>query len=73
MEKVLRESIDRTRLGYLNEIPPQVKVELEEVEVDNVSVRKAIMELKNGRAPGSGGISAELLKCITDKLYNMLI
>ncbi|XP_072398064.1 uncharacterized protein [Diabrotica undecimpunctata] len=37
------------------------------VEVD--MVKKAVTELKNGRAPGPENIPAELIKCGTDKLF----
>lgn len=42
------------------------------IHLDIETVKDAIKSLKNRRATGIGGISTELLKYGTDKLYELL-
>ncbi|KAL3275418.1 hypothetical protein HHI36_020180, partial [Cryptolaemus montrouzieri] len=64
-EKLLTED----RQEYRIEIEHNINNEGEPVKVTPESVKKAITNLKNGRASGPEGIPAELLKTGTEKLY----
>ncbi|XP_072392124.1 uncharacterized protein [Diabrotica undecimpunctata] len=64
-ENLLTES----RAEYTTQSPTEVFVEGEEIVVGVDMVKKAVTELKNGRAPGPENIPAELIKCGTDKLF----
>ena len=45
---------------------------LEEVSINRVKIRKSIMRLKNGAAPGPDGITVEILKNFCDQLLEPL-
>lgn len=67
-EQLLTES----RPEYMITTPTEIYVEGETVTVDTEVVKNAISKLKNGKAPGPGGIPAELIKYGTDKLFQAI-
>lgn len=65
--------LTETRQEYLGDDPTgPIHVHGEEVRIQVETVKKAIMDLKNGKASGPEGICAEMLKNGTDKLHNNL-
>ena len=41
---------------------------LEDIRIDRVKIRKAILGLKNGATPGPDGVPVEILKTFCDQL-----
>jgi len=65
-------TITEKRPEYRIKAQPHIQIKGKKINIGVEDVERAIKSLRNGRACGSKGIYAELLKSRTRKLYRML-
>ena len=71
-EKHYKTLLAEQRPEYKNITPHEIRVQGEPVTISIEETKKAILLLKNGRAPGPEGVYAELIKNGTNKLLEIL-